>query len=86
MVIVIPALVAGAALVGGLYEVGKAYENRRYWDSYRRNTGRSPRWYFRSGYSNLGSYSRIIGYSAAMPWSYGGYRGSSYAGPEYGYW
>lgn len=47
----IPFLVAGsaAATIGGMYNVGQAYDSWRYWEDYRRNTHRSPRYPFRSG-------------------------------------
>lgn len=38
-----------SSFVGGMYNVGKAIENQRYWDTYRKNTHRSPRYPYRSG-------------------------------------
>lgn len=46
----LPALLMGAgALVGGIYSVGQAVENNRYWNDYYRNTGFRPRYPFRAG-------------------------------------
>lgn len=43
-------LVAGGSALSGIYRVGKALENRRYWDAYYRNTGYRPLYPFRAGY------------------------------------
>lgn len=42
----LPYLVAG---LGALYSVGKASDNVRYWYAYYKNTGRRPKYPFRSG-------------------------------------
>ena len=80
-------LFAGAAAIGGMYHVGQAYENRRYWDSYFKNTRRSPRYRYRSGYSNLGYYyaatsAAAYGASFYSPATTYGYR---YYEPDYMY-
>lgn len=46
---VLPLLMAGATALGSIYSVGKAYDSVRYWNDYRRNTGFSPKYGFRSG-------------------------------------
>lgn len=46
----LPALLMGAgALAGGIYSVGQAVENNRYWRDYYRNTGFKPRYPWRTG-------------------------------------
>ena len=42
----LPLLVAGIA---GLYGTGKAIDNVRYWNDYKKNTGYSPRYPFLRG-------------------------------------
>ena len=69
---VVPLLVAAtlglASAIGGVYEVGKAVENKRYWDTYYRNTHRLPRYGYRTGYYNYGNYAR-----AAQKFAWSGY-------------
>lgn len=49
-------LIAVGSAMSGVYNVGKAVENRRYWSEYRRNTHFTPRYPWRSGYYDyLGS-------------------------------
>lgn len=67
----LPLLAAGVGLsIGGLYSVGKAYDNFRFWEDYRRNTHRSPKYPWRSGYyDSFGYYANAVkelGYSAYL--------------------
>lgn len=64
-------LVAGLVAVGsamtGVYHVGKAVENARYWSEYTRNTGFAPKYPWRTGYydsmSSIGASARNFGFS-----------------------
>lgn len=60
-------LIAGGSALSGVYSVGKAVENRRYWSEYYKNTHRSPRYRWRSGYYDYlnasGSAMRSAGFS-----------------------
>ena len=62
----VPLAVAGLALsssLGGIYEIGKGLENRRFWDTYYRRTGRRPKYPYRSGYysyKNYASYYKMM--------------------------
>lgn len=58
----LPALVASMAAV---YGVGKSIDSLRYWSDYRKNTGYSPRYPFRSGSLDW------MGYSAGAGMAYG---------------
>ena len=91
-------LMAGAigltSAVGGIYGIGQAFENKRYWDTYYRNTGRKPRYPYRTGYYNYNNIAQSLGrFGIAggmispweeMPPAYGfeSYR----AGGMYGWW
>lgn len=50
-------LMALAGSLGGMYAVGKTYDNVRYWNAYYRNTGFRPKYPFRSGSMDWMSYS-----------------------------
>lgn len=43
-------LIAAGSALSGVYNVGKAVENRRFWSEYYKNTHFAPRYPFRSGY------------------------------------
>lgn len=46
----IPAVVGAVGLgLGAVSSVGQLMDNRRYWDDYRKNTGISNRYYWKSG-------------------------------------
>lgn len=69
-------LLALAGSLGGVYSVGRMYDNLRYWNAYRRNTGFSPRYPFRSGSMDWMRY----GMSAGMSfYPYAQYRNSIYS-------
>lgn len=56
----LPALVGS---IGAIYTVGKAYNNIRYWNDYRRNTGKSPKYPFRAGAYDWMGYAGGTGYA-----------------------
>lgn len=51
---VLPAL---AASLAAIYGVGKSVDSIRYWQDYRKNTGYSPRYPFKSGSMDWMKYS-----------------------------
>lgn len=54
---VVPAIIAGVGLgISSAYSIGKAYDNARYWDEYRKRTGVSVKYPFRSGSYDYLSY------------------------------
>lgn len=56
--------IAGASL-GGIYAVGQARDNRRYWNSYARRTGVRVRYPYRAGVNDYLKYAgQAFGYSA----------------------
>lgn len=61
----LPALAFG---LGAIYSVGRAYDNARFWSDYKKNTGYSPRYPFRSGVYDW------MGYGARAGMNYFGYR------------
>lgn len=57
---------AGSVLSGGV-SVGKAFENRKYWDEYYRNTGYRARYPYRSGYNDIyGAIGHGLGTTGAL--------------------
>lgn len=58
---VLPLIGAG---ISTLYGFGKLYENAKFWDDYRRNTGYSPRYPFRAG---------VYDYSGSLAWGVGSF-------------
>lgn len=72
-----------SAGLGGIYEVGRIAENKRYWETYRKNTGVTPRYPYRTGFNNLGGYASAlgrIGFASSL------YRPWNDPVPDYGYW
>lgn len=57
--VVIPQLAVG---LGALYSVGRASDSIRYWNSYFKNTGRRPKYPFRSGAMDWMKYGAGVGY------------------------
>lgn len=49
--------------VGALYSAGKAYDTWKYYNEYRKNTGFSPRYKFRSGEYSFALDGVSIGYA-----------------------
>lgn len=47
--------------IGGIYEVAKGFENRRYWDTYYSNHHVRPKYPYRSGYYSYNSYANALG-------------------------
>lgn len=60
----------GSNALSGLYNVGRAVDNKRFWDDYYKNTGFKPRYPYRSGYydwvSDLSSSMMNVGFSYSM--------------------
>lgn len=66
---VLPALVGIGATLSGIYSVGKAVDNYRYWDDYYKKTGFRPKYMWRtygnsmsgfgSGFSSFGKLKRL---------------------------
>lgn len=52
-----------SSAIGGIYEIGRIRENQKYWEEYRKNTGVSPRYPYRAGFSNLGYLRNAVGYT-----------------------
>lgn len=46
-------LMAGGTAVKSYYDIRKAYETRRYWNDYYKNTGVKPKYPYRSGYYDI---------------------------------
>lgn len=69
-------LIASGTFASGVYHVGKAVEQRKYWNDYRNRTGYTPRYPFRRGYYDyLGATGRM---SSSLAGSYGAYWGNRY--------
>lgn len=49
MIPAVPLLFTLGGISNGIYAVGKAYDNYRYWSDYYRNTGYRPRYPWRAG-------------------------------------
>lgn len=39
-----------SSIIDAVYNVGSAYENRKFWNDYKKRTGFSPRYPYRVGY------------------------------------
>lgn len=83
---VLPLLIAGAGLgLSAIYNVGKAYDNERYWDAYYRRTGFRPKYSWRAGrydsVNYLGKSLAPIGFGSRL-WN-AGYHPSKYSN-DYG--
>lgn len=63
-------LIVGSNAVAGLYHVGKAQDNRRFWRDYYKNTGVRPKYPYRAGvYDYLYDYADLgmnAGFSYGM--------------------
>lgn len=62
-IVVIPALVGIGATLSGMYSVGKAVDNYRFWNDYYKRTGFKPKYPWRSGYYDSGSWLAGANYS-----------------------
>lgn len=49
--------------LGSLYSLGQAYDSMRFWSDYRKNTGRSPRYPFKSRSMDSLKYGAASGYA-----------------------
>lgn len=68
----IPAVIGALGVgLGAYHSVGELMDNKRYWDDYRKNTGVSNRYYWRSGAGDWAKYGSRALVSASVIGRYG---------------